>query len=65
MLPSNSYGIDAYGAVDIEVNNSLFSSNEEGLSLDNGESELAVVTVSDSTFIGNESSFGVQFDRQR
>jgi len=60
MTSSNSYGIDAYGAVDIEVNNSLFSSNEEGLSLDNGESELAVVTVSDSTFIGNESSFGVK-----
>ena len=65
MLRLTDYGIDAYGAVDIEVNNSLFSSNEDGLSLDNVESELAVVTVSDSTFIGNESSFGVKFDRQR
>ena len=61
-VTSNSYGIEAYGAVDIEVNNSLFSSNEYGLSLDNDESELAVVTVSDSTFIGNESSFGVEFE---
>ena len=62
-VTSNDYGIEAYGAVDIEVNNSLFSSNEYGLSLDNVESgELAFVTVSDSTFVGNQSSFGVQFE---
>ena len=60
-VTSNNYGIEANGAVDIEVNNSLFSSNDYGLSLDNDESKLAVVTVSDSTFIGNESSFGVRF----